>query len=145
MKARTATIKRSTKETQIQAVLNLDGKGDVQVRTTIPFFDHMLTSMAKHAGFDLSLRARGDTNMDDHHTVEDVGLVLGAALVKALGDKKGIQRFASAVVPMDRVRVQAALDISGRPYLGFAVKFNPSKIKAFDLELLEDFFKAFTD
>ncbi len=143
MKARIAKVVRKTKETDIKAVLNLDGKGEITVRTGIPFFDHMLTSLAKHAGFDLQLSAKGDTQVDDHHTVEDVGLVLGQALAKALGDKKGIQRFGSAIVPMDEARAYAALDISGRPCLSYSISI-VKEIKEFDLELLEDFFEAFT-
>ena len=144
MKRRTGRFERNTKETRVRVNINLDGSGIIKVKTTIPFFDHMLTALAKHAGFDLDLQARGDTQVDDHHTVEDVGLVLGTAVKQALGDKRGIQRFGSAVIPMDETRVNAALDISDRPYLGFNLFFIPRMIKKFDLELLEEFFKAFT-
>ena len=142
MTKRVASEERKTKETQISLWLNLDGSGKISVDTTLPFFDHMLGSLAKHAGFDLTLRAKGDTQVDDHHTVEDAGLVLGKAFKIALGDKKGIRRFGSAVVPMDEARVQSSLDLSGRPFLLDQLGLS-GKVKTFDLELLGEFLRAF--
>jgi imidazoleglycerol-phosphate dehydratase len=143
-KTRKAIVKRKTKETDITLELNLDGTGANKVSTTIPFMDHMLSLMAKHGLMDLKLKARGDTHVDFHHTVEDVGIVLGQALKKALGNMKGIRRYGAASVPMDEALAQASLDISGRPYLVYnAALKKRSKIKDFDADLVEDFLQAF--
>ncbi len=140
---RKASVKRKTKETDITLEINLDGKGTYKVSTGIPFMDHMLELMAKHGLMDLKLRAKGDLHIDDHHTVEDVGLALGEAIKSALGDMKGIRRYGSASVPMDEALANAALDISGRPYLVFNVCYpKRSKIKAFDVDLVADFLQA---
>lgn len=143
-KARTAVVRRKTGETDIAAELNLDGTGTHAVSTTIPFLDHMLSLMAKHGLIDLKLKARGDTEVDFHHTVEDVGIVLGQAVKKALGDVKGIRRYGSANVPMDEALAQVSLDISGRPFLVYNVALRKrSKIRNFDADLVEDFMQAF--
>lgn len=133
---------RKSKETDIELSLNLDGQGRHQIKTGMGFFDHMLQAMVKHASFDLKLKARGDLHVDFHHTVEDVGLVLGEALRKALGDKEGIERFGFGAVPMDESLAQVFLDLSGRPFLLYDVKCKRKKIGDFDLTLLEEFFKA---
>jgi imidazoleglycerol-phosphate dehydratase len=143
-KARKAAVKRKTGETDIAAELNLDGTGLHDVSTSIPFLDHMLSLMAKHGLVDLRLKARGDTEVDFHHTVEDVGIVLGQAVKKALGDVKGIRRYGSASVPMDEALAQVSLDISGRPFLVYNVALRRrSKIRNFDADLVEDFMQAF--
>jgi len=139
---RRATIDRSTTETQIRVTLALDGTGRSRVDTTIPFLDHMLTLLAKHGFFDLSVKAKGDTDIDDHHTVEDIGIVLGEALKQALGKKEGIRRFGWASVPLDETLAQVTVDLSGRPYLVYRVDLPQRRIKAFDLGLFEDFFQA---
>jgi imidazoleglycerol-phosphate dehydratase len=115
--ARISKVERSTKESQVKVELNLDGTGKIEVDTGVPFFDHMLSQLGKHAGFDLSVKTSGDVEVDSHHTVEDTSLALGQALREALGDKSGIRRFGDALVPLDEVIVQAAVDLSGRPYL----------------------------
>jgi len=141
---RKASIKRKTKETDITADLNLDGAGTYKISTGIPFMDHMLELMSKHGLMDLKLIARGDLHIDDHHTVEDVGLTIGETLKQALGDMKGIRRYGSASVPMDEALANVALDISGRAYLVFNVCYpKRSKIKAFDVDLVVDFLQAF--
>jgi imidazoleglycerol-phosphate dehydratase len=143
-KLRKAKIKRKTKETDITLELNLDGKGTHTVKTTIPFMDHMLSLMSKHGLMDLKLKAKGDTEVDFHHTVEDIGIVMGKALREALGDMKGIRRYGAASVPMDEALANVSLDISGRPYLVYNVAFKKrSKIKNFDADLIEDFLHAF--
>lgn len=139
---RTSTVKRKTKETVIEAHLNIDGDGKCEVDTQIGFFDHMLTSMYKHALFDLSIKAKGDLHVDDHHTVEDVGIVLGEAFNKALKTKQRIQRFANAMVPMDESLAQVAVDLSGRAHLEYLVKCKRKKIGSFDLTLMHEFFHA---
>ena len=140
---RTASIKRKTKETNISLDLALDGKGKYTIDTSIPFMDHMLTLMASHGLLDMKLKARGDIEIDHHHTVEDMGLVLGEAVRSALGDMKGIRRYGGASVPMDEAIASVNLDISGRPYLVYNVAFpKRSKIKAFDADLIEDFLQA---
>ena len=144
MKKRTAEIKRETRETSIRAKLALDGAGEARVRTGIPFLNHMLELFARHSLCDLELRARGDLAVDYHHTVEDVGLVLGEALNRALGDRKGIVRYGWAVVPMDESLSRVALDLGGRPYLVYEVEPRKRKIRDFDLGLIEEFFRAFT-
>ena len=140
--ARIATIDRKTSETDINLTLNLDGTGVANVVTGIGFLDHMLTSLARHGLFDLAVRAEGDLHIDFHHTTEDVGIVLGAAFRKALGDKRGIRRFGSALVPMDETLAEAAVDISGRPFLGWNVEFERPRIGEMDTELFEEFFRA---
>ena len=144
MKTRAAKLARKTKETDIALELNLDGSGESRVRTGIPFLDHMLDLFAKHALFDLKLKAKGDLAVDYHHTVEDVGLVLGDALNQALGDRKGIVRYGNAVLPMDESLSRVALDLGGRPYLVYEVETRKKRIRDFDLGLIEEFFRAFT-
>ena len=141
---RTSTIKRNTEETKIELTLNLDGKGESKIDTGCGFFDHMLTLFAKHSKIDLDVTCKGDINVDYHHTVEDIGIVLGKALLEALGDKKGINRYADTILPMDESLILTAIDISGRSYLGFDVTFPSEKIGDFDTELVEEFFMALT-
>jgi imidazoleglycerol-phosphate dehydratase len=141
---RTAELRRTTKETDICVRLNLDGAGRARVRTGVGFLDHMLELLAKHALLDLDVKARGDLQVDDHHTVEDVGLALGQALDRALGDRSGIRRYGAAWIPMDEALGQAVVDLGGRPFLVFQVATRRRKIKDFDLGLLEDFFRSFT-
>ncbi|NWF75005.1 MAG: imidazoleglycerol-phosphate dehydratase HisB [Nitrospirae bacterium] len=141
---RTATIERKTKETDIKVKVNLDGKGNYTIDTSIPFFDHMLSLMCKHGLFDMKIKAKGDTEIDDHHTVEDIGIVLGKAIKQALRKKEGISRYGQASVPMDEALALVSLDISGRPYLVYRVQFSKkSKLKNFDPDLIEDFLLAF--
>ena len=141
---RKATIKRKTKETDISLDLNLDGSGKYSINTSIPFLDHMLSLMCRHGLFDVKLKAKGDIAIDDHHTVEDIGIVLGKAVRQALGDMRGISRYGQASVPMDEALASVSLDISGRPYLVYRVEFpKKGKIKDFDPDLIEDFFQAF--
>jgi imidazoleglycerol-phosphate dehydratase len=143
--ARTSKQHRETKETTVDVVVALDGHGDIEVSTGIPFFDHMLEQLGKHAGFDLSVRAEGDLAVDLHHTVEDVGIVLGGAVREALGDKAGVRRFANALVPLDEALVQVALDLSGRPFLVYDVDPVSEWIGTFDPQLAEEFWKGFVD
>jgi imidazoleglycerol-phosphate dehydratase len=140
---RIATIDRKTLETDISVTLNLDGGGVADVATGIGFLDHMLTSFARHGLFDLTVRAIGDLHIDFHHTTEDTGIVLGAAFARALGDKRGIRRFGNALIPMDETLAEAAVDISGRPFLAWTVDFERAKIGDMDTELFEEFFRAF--
>jgi len=144
---RAASKERSTKETTITASLCLDGTGTVDVHTGLPFFDHMLEQLGRHGGFDLRLHARGDLHVDAHHTVEDVGIVLGSCLGEALGDKAGIRRFASMLLPLDEALIEVALDLSGRPYLAYQVDFAPDTpglgTPPFDPQLAEEFWRAF--
>ncbi|HQT78526.1 MAG TPA: imidazoleglycerol-phosphate dehydratase HisB [Rhodopila sp.] len=140
---RTATITRVTSETDIALSLNLDGTGKAEVATGIGFLDHMLTALARHGLFDLTVQAKGDLHIDFHHTTEDVGIVLGMAFARALGDKRGIRRFGQALLPMDEALVEAAVDISGRPFLAWNVSFEQPKIGEMDTELFEEFFRAF--
>jgi len=140
--SRAATITRTTSETDITLSLDLDGSGTADIATGIGFLDHMLTAFAKHGMFDLTVRAKGDLHIDFHHTTEDVGIVLGQAFARALGDKRGIRRFGHGVVPMDEALVEAAVDISGRPYLAWNVSFQRPKIGEMDTELFEEFFRA---
>jgi len=140
--ARTATITRTTSETDISLTLNLDGTGVADIATGIGFLDHMLTALARHGLFDLTVRAKGDLHIDFHHTTEDVGIVLGAAFARALGDKRGIRRFGNALIPMDETLAEAAVDISGRPFLAWNVDFERPKIGEMDTELFEEFFRA---
>src|SRR5689334_1665880 len=139
---RTAEISRKTKETQIRLALNLDGSGKCAVRSGVGFFDHMLDLLARHSLIDLTIDARGDLEVDAHHTVEDVGIVLGQAIEKALGEKKGIYRYGWAIVPMDESLAQVAIDLSGRPAFVFNVKFPRGTIGDFPVELVEEFFKS---
>ena len=140
---RKVTIDRKTKETDISLTLNLDGKGSANINTGCGFFDHMLDLFARHARFDLDVCCKGDINVDYHHTVEDVGIVLGQALKKALGDMKGIIRYGSTTLPMDESLILTALDISGRSYLKLDLPIRASKIGDFPVELVEEFFLAF--
>ncbi|HSF94103.1 MAG TPA: imidazoleglycerol-phosphate dehydratase HisB [Thermohalobaculum sp.] len=140
---RQAKLSRKTAETAIEVELNLDGTGEYDNRTGVGFFDHMLDQLARHALIDLKIEAAGDTHIDDHHTVEDVGIALGKALAEALGDKRGIRRYGSCLLPMDDTLVRAALDLSGRPYLAWEVAFTAPKIGTFDTELVREFFNAF--
>ena len=139
---RTAEISRNTSETEITVKLDLDGTGRAQVTTGIGFLDHMLTALARHALLDLDVNAEGDLHIDFHHTTEDVGIVLGQALAKAVGDKRGIRRYGHAVVPMDEALVDAAVDLSGRPFLAWSAQFARDKIGEMDTELFEEFFRA---
>jgi len=144
--SRSASRSRSTNETDIKIALDLDGSGDVDVATGIPFFDHMLSQLGRHGGFDLLIAAKGDLEIDAHHTVEDVGIVLGEVFGEALGDKAGVRRFASNGVPLDEALVEVALDLSGRPFLHYEVAFPGEKILGeppFDPQLVEEFLRAF--
>ena len=141
--SRTAAIHRATSETEIDVTLDLDGGGRAEIATGIGFLDHMLTSFGRHGLFDLAVRARGDLHIDFHHTTEDTGLALGQAFAAALGDKRGITRFGSALVPMDDALVEAAVDLSGRPHFAWAVRFDRDKVGEMDTELFEEFFRAF--
>jgi len=134
---------RETKETTVDLVLDVDGAGQASASTGIPFLDHMLEQLGKHGGFDLKVEAQGDLEIDLHHTVEDVGIVLGTALAEALGDKAGVRRFASALVPLDEALVQVALDLSGRPFLVYEVDPVTEWIGTFDPQLAEEFWRAF--
>jgi len=140
---RQGRVERKTKETEVGLQLNVDGVGAAKVRTPIPFFSHMLEAWAKHGLMDLSVEASGDVELEIHHTVEDVGIVLGQALRQALGDKRGIVRYGTAFVPMDEALVQAAVDISGRPFLVFNVPVARARVSNFDLDMLQEFFRAF--
>ena len=142
MNARIATCERKTKETDIRLRLNLDGKGTTNIDTGIPFFDHMLEGFARHGLFDLDLIVKGDLEVDTHHTMEDVGIVLGQAIAKALGDKKGIKRFGFFLLPMDETLVQCAIDLSGRPYLNMKAEFTVEKLGTMDTEMVREFFYA---
>jgi imidazoleglycerol-phosphate dehydratase len=141
---RRAERHRKTAETRVDLVLALDGDGEARASTGIPFFDHMLGQLGKHAGFDLTIDAEGDLEVDLHHTIEDVGIALGEALREALGDKVGVRRFASALVPLDEALVQVALDLSGRPYLVYEIDPVAEWIGTFDPQLCEEFWRAFT-
>ena len=140
--ARTASLTRTTSETEVALSLGLDGTGRAEIATGIGFLDHMLTSLARHAAFDLTVRAKGDLDVDCHHTTEDVGIVLGQALARALGEKRGIVRFGHAVVPMDEALVEAVIDLSGRAFFAWDVAFARAKVGTMDTELFEEFFRA---
>jgi imidazoleglycerol-phosphate dehydratase len=144
---RRANVRRATKETTVDVDLVVDGKGLVQVTTGLPFFDHMLEQLGRHGGLDLSVTAEGDLSVDAHHTVEDVGLVVGQCLAEALGDKAGVRRFASTLIPLDEALIEVALDLSGRPYLAYDVPFAPDTpglgSPPFDPQLAEEFWRAF--
>ena len=139
---RRAEISRETSETAITVALGLDGEGRADIATGIGFLDHMLTALARHGLFDLTVRAKGDLHIDFHHTTEDVGIVIGQCLRQALGDKRGIRRYGAAVIPMDEALAEAAVDISGRPFLAWSVTFAQPKIGEMDTELFEEFFRA---
>lgn len=141
--ARKASIRRVTKETAIEVAVNLDGSGTSSISTGIGFFDHMLDLLARHARIDLVVKAKGDLHIDQHHTTEDVGIALGQAVKQALGDMKGITRYADVHLPMDEALVRVVIDISGRPFLVFKADFNRDKIGAFDTELVREWFQAF--
>jgi imidazoleglycerol-phosphate dehydratase len=140
---RSAEITRTTSETDITLAISLDGTGKVTLETGIGFLDHMLTALARHALFDLTVHAKGDLHIDYHHTTEDIGIVLGQAFARAIGDKRGIRRYGQALVPMDEALIEAAIDISGRPFLAWSVEFAAPKIGEIDTELFEEFFRAF--
>ncbi len=140
---RTAEIKRATAETDISLALNLDGTGKSEIETGCGFLDHMLTLFARHGRFDLILNCQGDTYVDDHHTVEDIGIALGQAFAAALGDKKGITRYGSTTLPMDETLILSAVDLSGRGYLGYALDIPTQKVGTFDTELVEEFWLGF--
>ncbi|HEX9860406.1 MAG TPA: imidazoleglycerol-phosphate dehydratase HisB [Nitrospirota bacterium] len=143
--SRKAQVERSTAETKIKLSLEVDGKGKYKVATGVPFLNHMLELFARHGMFDLTVDAKGDTDVDYHHTVEDIGIVLGQAFKKALGEMKGIRRYGEKKVPMDETLAEAVVDISGRPELVYNVKMPKGKVGEFDVELAYDFFKAFTN
>jgi len=141
--SRSATIDRKTKETEIHLTLNLDGSGESRIATPVPFLDHMLTHVSKHGFFDLTVQAGGDVEIDAHHTVEDLGICLGEAFKKALGDKAGIRRFGRGTMPMHEALASVIIDFSGRPFLVFNVDMPKAKVGEFDTELVEEFFVAF--
>src|ERR1700679_2272627 len=140
---RNVTLTRTTSETDISVTLDLDGTGRAEVATGIGFLDHMLTALARHALFDLTVRATGDLHIDFHHTTEDVGIVIGTAIASALGDKRGIRRFGQALIPMDEALAEVAVDLSGRPFFAWDVTFERPKIGEMGTELFEEFFRAF--
>ena len=141
--ARIVSLTRTTSETDISLTLDLDGTGKADIATGIGFLDHMLTALSRHGLFDLTVKAQGDLHIDYHHTTEDVGIVLGQAFKQAIGDKRGIRRFGQALIPMDETLAEAAVDISGRPFLAWSVDFSRDKIGEMDTELFEEFFRAF--
>ncbi|MDA8355274.1 MAG: imidazoleglycerol-phosphate dehydratase HisB [Actinomycetota bacterium] len=145
-RSRRSHQRRSTKETTVEVDIELDGTGVTEISTGLPFFDHMLAQLGRHAGFDLAVRAEGDLEVDAHHTVEDVGIVLGACLAEALGDKSGVRRFGSALLPLDEALVEVALDLSGRPYFVYGIVFAPDTpglgTPPFDPQLAEEFWRA---
>lgn len=142
---RTGRVERKTKETEIVASVDLEGSGKTNIETGMPFFNHMLDSFSRHGLFDIELRARGDLEVDYHHTVEDVGLALGEAFKKALGDKQGIRRFGEASCPLDETLAKVVIDLSGRPYLSYNVKIRPGRVGSFDTDLPHEFYAAFTN
>lgn len=142
---RTGEVSRKTKETKVSAAVNLDGAGRASVETGVGFFDHMLELLARHSLIDITIHAEGDLDVDDHHTVEDAGIVLGRAVEQALGDKRGIQRYGWAIVPMDESLAQVAVDMSGRPAFVFNVSFPAGRVGRFDTELIGEFLKTFSN
>jgi imidazoleglycerol-phosphate dehydratase len=140
-----AVVERITRETQIKLSVNIDGTGEAKICTSVPFLDHMLNLFARHGLLDLEIEATGDIDIDFHHTVEDIGIVLGEALKKALGDKAGIRRYGQATVPMDETLASVAVDLSGRPFLVYNVRLPKVKIGDFDVELAKEFFQALTN
>jgi imidazoleglycerol-phosphate dehydratase len=141
--ARIALVERKSRETQIRVEINLDGTGQASIKTPLPFLSHMLEQIARHGTFDLTVDAQGDVEIDGHHTTEDIGIVLGKAVLDALGDRRGIKRYGSATLPMDEALVTAALDLSGRPYFVWRVPLPKAKLGEWDVELAEVFFEAF--
>ncbi len=139
---RTAHIARKTNETQIEVAINIDGSGDFDISTGVGFFDHMLEQLSRHSLIDMKVHAKGDLHIDDHHTVEDCGIALGQAISEALGERRGIRRYASTDLPMDEAMTRAAVDVSGRPFLVWDVDFASPKIGTFDTELVREFFQA---
>ena len=139
---RKAEVQRDTKETQVFVAVDLDGNGEARLESGIPFLDHMLDQLARHGGLDLTVRAKGDLEIDAHHTVEDIGITIGMALAKALGDKKGIRRYGHAYVPLDEALSRAVVDFSGRPGLEFHVKFTRARVGEFDVDLTHEFFQG---
>jgi imidazoleglycerol-phosphate dehydratase len=142
---RTGTVERKTKETEIIASVDIEGSGKAEIETGMPFFNHMLESFSRHGLFDIKLQARGDLEVDYHHTVEDVGLALGEAFKKALGDKHGIRRFGEASCPLDETLAKVVIDLSGRPYLSYNVKIRPGRVGSFDTDLPHEFYAAFAN
>jgi imidazoleglycerol-phosphate dehydratase len=142
---RKAEIQRDTKETQVKVAVDLDGKGNARLASGIPFMDHMLDQLARHGGLDLDVNAKGDLQIDAHHTVEDIGITLGMAFAKALGDKKGIRRYGHAYVPLDEALSRAVVDFSGRPGLEFHVDFRRARVGDFDVDLTHEFFQGFVN
>ncbi len=142
---RNVDVTRNTSETQIQIVLNLDGMGKAQLNSGVPFLDHMLDQIARHGMIDLAVSAKGDTHIDDHHTVEDVGITLGQAIAKAVGDKKGITRYGHSYVPLDETLSRVVIDFSGRPGLEFHVPFTRARVGDFDVDLTIEFFRGFVN
>ncbi|MDR2877781.1 MAG: imidazoleglycerol-phosphate dehydratase HisB [Chromatiales bacterium] len=143
MQERKATVERMTKETEIRIAVNLDGKGQSSLNTSVPFLDHMLEQIARHGMIDLDIRAKGDVHIDDHHTVEDVGIVLGQAVARALGSKEGVRRYGHAYVPLDEALARVVIDLSGRPGLEYHVNFPRERIGSMDVDLFQEFFRAF--
>ena len=143
--ARKATVKRKTKETDIAVNLDIDGSGQAAIETGMPFFNHMLDAFSRHGFFDVDIRAKGDLEVDFHHTVEDIGLALGQAFKEALGDKHGIRRFGEASCPLDETLAKVVVDLSGRPYLSYNVKIRPGRVGDFDTDLPHEFFAAFAN
>ena len=141
---RKASLSRKSTETEISVEINLDGGGAFENNTGVGFFDHMLDQLARHSNIDMKISCTGDTHIDDHHTVEDTGIVLGKVLARSLGDKNGIRRYGSCLLPMDDALVRAVLDLSGRPYLAWDLAFSTSKIGVFDTQLVREFFQAFS-
>ena len=144
MEGRKAECNRKTKETSIDLILNIDGKGTYEIDTGVGFMDHMMELFAKHGLFDLTIKAKGDTHVDDHHTVEDLGICLGKAVADALGDKTGIKRFGEATVPLDEARSRVVVDLNGRPFLSFEGEMGAEKSGPFDVTLVEDFMRSFS-
>jgi imidazoleglycerol-phosphate dehydratase len=142
---RTAQVSRNTLETQVSVTLNLDGEGHAALQSGVPFLDHMLDQIARHGLIDLEVAAQGDTHIDDHHTVEDIGITLGQAFAQAIGDKKGIRRYGHAYVPLDEALSRVVIDLSGRPGLTFAVDFSRATIGEFDVDLVREFFQGFVN
>ena len=144
MAKRKSTIKRKTNETDIVVELNLDGQGSYDIDTGVGFFDHMLTHLSKHSKIDMTVKAKGDLHIDDHHTIEDVGICIGEALIGALGDKKGIARYGDSAVPMEDAKAVVTVDLSGRPFLVYRAEFPSEKIGEFDVECVEEFLRSFS-
>jgi imidazoleglycerol-phosphate dehydratase len=142
---RTAEVKRDTRETKIRVKLDLDGSGEGKLDTGIPFLDHMLDQVARHGVFDLEISAKGDLHIDAHHTVEDIGITLGQAFLKALGDKQGVRRYGHAYVPLDEALSRVVVDLSGRPGLDFKIDFVRARIGEFDVDLVQEFFQGFVN